>query len=288
MLMAPAGPAAVRQRPCHPVDVTATATTRAIVGGVAGVVHLQGKSCSLHVTLGTTGLLDAAGHHLKLTVVTKQSKVNPPDNVRPDLELAQGRALWGFTWTGSWCGAKAATVVLPMTDDPSDPNNKGPYRTLQARLIGPQPLCTGRSSAVLRSGVPGSTAGVHWPADAVLPAPPSWAALGASISLPATSDPSVLAPFTLTLTNPTAQPIALSPCPEYTFLLAAGSTEQAGPGVLPCHAHETVPAHGSAQFTIPAQDYAWLPATRVPAGTRITVRVAIAAAPTATATTRAG
>ncbi|MDX6244651.1 MAG: hypothetical protein QOE76_2374, partial [Frankiales bacterium] len=107
-------------------------------------------------------------------------------------------------------------------------------------------------------------------------------------SLPLISDPSVLAPFTVTLSNPTAQPIALSPCPEYTFFLAAGSTEQAGPAVLPCHQHETVPAHGSTTFTIPAQSYAWAPQTRVPSGTRITVRIAIAGVPTATAISHAG
>jgi hypothetical protein len=167
------------------------------------------------------------------------SAVNPPRIPRYDIPLGAGDALWGFTWTGSWCGPKAATVVIPMTDDPRDPAAKGPYGDLRVPLTGPQPPCTGVSRSALRPGVAGAPGGPTWPADPVLPAPADWAGLSATLTLPATSPSGLVPAAVFTLLNRTGAAITLSPCPEYAVFVETDQTDLATREVLGCSGHRT-------------------------------------------------
>jgi hypothetical protein len=285
----------MRQPPCKPDDVRATASTKAIVGGVAGVITLDGTHCALHITRGPTRLLDASGHELPAALDATTPKVNPPENPRPDLALADGHALWGFTWTGSWCGPAAASVVVPMTDDPTWPDAAGPYGDLHVPLSGPAPTCTGSSHAVLRPGVAGRPAEDSSPAEAVLPAPPSWAGLEESLSIPATVS-NTLPPYTLTLTNPTETPITLSPCPAYGYAISVSragkgypsAQDSFGPGSLPCPSRSQIDPYQSVTLTLPGVEIDAGSPTPYPKGSLVTVEVAIAGVATAKAVAHVG
>jgi hypothetical protein len=288
LLGTPSGPAALPQPACTPRTVSATSTTKELVGGVAGVITLDGTGCSLHITGGPTSLLDATGHPLEVTLDAAQPKVNPPQNIRPDLALLGGHALWGFTWTGSWCGPAAATIVVPMADDPAY-GAGGTYGDLHIPFTGPQPACHGSSDSVLRAGVAGSGT------QPVLPAPPAWASLTAAVSIPVTVGTRV-PPYTLTLTNPTSTPILLSPCPEYGSLVSVSragpgspsGSDSIGPGVLECPSPAVVPPHGSLALQLPEADFDQGAPQPYPSGSAVTVEVAISGVATARAVAHVG
>ena len=216
VLLWPAGPGpALMQRPCQTRDVNATAVTKTIVGGVAGVLHLTGTGCSLHISQGPQQLVAADGPMLAVRTDDTPPATNPPRVPRDDLPLAAGNVLWGFTWTGSWCGPRAAGIVIVMKDDPGVNGDHGSYGAVRAPLTGPQPACVGDSDAVLRPGIAGNPADDQGPvaADAVLPVPPAWAGLRGGVTIPSTVTDAVPA-FTYTLTNRTDLPIPLSPAPS--------------------------------------------------------------------------
>jgi hypothetical protein len=294
VLIAPTGPAAaLPQTPCRPADVTARAATRQVADGVDGVIEMDGRGCSLHVSLGPTALLGADGKRLAVRLDSDRVTVNPGGDPRWDIPLAEGRALWGFSWRGSWCGTAPKAVLVPMTDEADVSPSAGPYGDLRVPLSGPVPPCSGSSDSVLQPGVPGGFGGgweLNSTPDAVQVPPPDWSGLRAAITVPPTDGPGRPTTWTLRLTNVTGSPIALSPCPEYGFAVTSvrtgGSEDEAGPGgSLPCAQQPAViAAHSSAVYALPSQALGAAALKTPPAGAVVTVEVAIADVPTATAT----
>jgi hypothetical protein len=286
ILDAAAGPGpALDQTPCVPSDVTATAQTRPIVAGVAGVVELIGAHCSLHISAGPSELLDSAGNKLAVPVDTGVTSVNPAANQRPDLPLGVGILGWGFTWRGSWCGPAATAVVIALDDVSSHPARSAGEQIV-APLTGPAPSCQGISDAVLVPGVPGE------PTDPTLTPPPQWAGLQATLTLPATTDGHTLPSVVVELRNTTAVPITISPCPDYSLDIDStvpnGTEMDAGGGVLPCtQSAQVIPAHGAISYHLGAQPYdqGGL-GNGANQGSVVTARFAIAGIPTASGTTR--
>ena len=287
--MAPAGPGPAQwQRPCRPGDVTATATTRAIGGAVQGVIRLLGRHCSLHISNGPTALVGENG--ARLDVALKQRSNELIGDPRPDLSLAAGDVLWGFSWTGSWCGPRAAGVVVPLVDDTAAASTS--YGTVVAPISGEQLRCTSGSTALLTQGYGGPDAiGDDFSdgPEAVLPRPAAWSELTAALILPdkvtATSIPSP----TLVISNPTDEAVVLLPCPAYGLEVAAGSdtlTSIADP--LPCSGTMVVPAHDSLRIHLATITYGTGQPRPDRPGTQVTVSVAIAGIHTAVAATRVG
>lgn len=285
MLGAPSGGPVEPGPACTPQTVQATARTVDMLDGVAGVITFSGKDCQLHIRLGPTSLLDAAGHPLPVELDSIPPLLNPADNARPDLTLSSGQAIWGFTWTGSWCGPRATTIVVPMNDAPVVYGVQTSYGDLHVPLTGPLPACHGRSDSILRPGVPGRAD------EPVLPAPPAWAPLRAAVSVP-TATATGVPPYTMTLTNSTSTSIPLSPCPAFGSLVAVARAGTGSPSgedsfgsrVLRCPSHAEVPAHGSLTLQLPAADFGGTYET----GSLVTVQVAIAGVGTASATTHVG
>ena len=270
---------------CVPADVTATAETRPIAAGVAGVVELVGAHCSLHISHWPTELLDSAGNDLRVPVDATVTTVNPALNQRTDIDLAIGSVGWGFTWRGSWCGPKAASIVIALDANQSQPGS-GSQNQIVTALNGPAPPCQGHSSAVLVPGVAGD------PTDATLTPPPEWSGLTATLTLPATTDGQTLRSAVVRLQNTTGAPIVMSPCPDYALdidnLTAGGSALQGGGGALPCpRSPQVVPAHGMIRYDLGAQSYdEGDPGGGANPGSTVTARFAIAGIPTARATSR--
>jgi hypothetical protein len=268
-----------------PADVTATAETRPIASGVAGVVELIGAHCSLHISTWSTELLDSSGTDLAVAMDATVTTVNPALNQRTDVPLALGSVGWGFTWRGSWCGPKAVAVVIALDANPSQPAS-GPPDQIVAPLTGPAPPCRGHSAAVLIPGVPGD------PTDATLTPPPEWAGLRATLTLPATTDGHTLSSAVVQLENTTAVPIVISPCADYALDIenstAGGTALQGGGGALPCpQSPEVVPASGTISYDLGAQTYdEGDPGGGANEGSTVTASLAIAGIPTARATAR--
>jgi hypothetical protein len=273
------------QAACAPADVTATAETRAIASGVAGVLELVGAHCSLHITAWSTELLDGGGNNLAVPVDATVTTVNPALNQRTDADLGVGSVGWGFTWRGSWCGPKAASIVIVLDANPSQPAS-GSADQIVAPLTGPAPPCEGHSTAVLVPGVPGG------PTEATLTPPPEWAGLRATLTLPATTDGSTLSSAVVQLENTTAVPIVMSPCADYALDIenstAGGSALQGGGGALPCpQSPEVVPANGTISYDLGPQTYdEGDPGGGANEGSTVTASFAIAGIPTALATAR--
>lgn len=288
-LQYPSGPGIPDAPTCSAAQVTATATTRPIVGGVAGVISLKASGCGLHITHGPTALLSRTGKSLGVRLDSTQPKVNPPLDPRSDWPLLTGDAVWGFTWTGSWCGVAAAQVLLPMTGDPHDPADEEDHGTLRIPLTGPQPSCSGRSTSVLRIGIPGRAE------EGVLPAPPEWSELRGAVSLPDVLH-GTLPPYELTLSNPTAQAIWLSPCPQVGVLLAVrnsvghdpSASDTFGGQTLSCPVPPVVPAHGSVHVTLQGWDFDQGIEQPYHPGSVVTVEVAVAGMATAKAVAHVG
>jgi hypothetical protein len=278
------GPAPV-QAPCVPVDVTVTAEMRPIASGVAGVVELVGARCSLHISTWPTELLDSAGNDIGVPIDATVTTINPALNQRTDVPLGVGTVGWGFTWRGSWCGPKAASIAIALDSDASQPAS-GSANLIVVPLTGPAPPCQGHSTAVLEPGVPGE------PTDATLPPPPEWAGLRATLTLPATTDGRTLSSAVVQLQNTTGAPIVMSPCPDYALDIenptAIGTALQGGGGALSCpRSPRVVPAHGAISYDLGPQTYdEGDPAGGAPQGSTVTANFAIADIPTAQAFAR--
>jgi hypothetical protein len=271
------------QVPCVPSDVTATAETRSIASGVAGVVELVGAHCSLHISAWTSELLDSAGNRLPIPVDVTVTTVNPALNQRTDVPLGIGIVGWGFTWRGSWCGPKATAVVIALDSESSQPPSDS-VEQIVAPLTGPAPPCQGHSAAVLVPGVAGG------PNDATLTPPPDWAGLRATLTLPATTDGHTLPAAAVELHNITAAPITISPCPDYALdidsSVTAGTEMDGGGGAVPCpQSARVVPAHGVISYHLDARPYdQGGPGNGANHGSTVTARFAIAGIPTVRAT----
>jgi hypothetical protein len=259
------GGAYMPRRTCKAVEVHAAAMVRRSPDGVVDVVTLTTKrQCDIHVGDLRPTLYDAQHQLLDVPVVADADKTNPAEN--------QGwtpLTTLGFAWDGSWCGASATTVAVPLT--------KG---TVQAMLSGPQPGCTGSSTAVI---VPGA---FGYPGDPVQSAPPEWRFLTAAFHVPAvTRSPALVHPY-VTFENSSDQPVVLGPTPTYQIGVHdkyGDGTDGEGEHAVPLHTGaRTVPAHGSLRVDLPTQslvnDYRNL------RGKRITTSFAMAGVPTASTT----
>jgi hypothetical protein len=271
-LVAPApatviGGAYLSRRTCRAGEVHATATFRRSPDGVVGVVALTTeRRCDIRVGKLRPTLYDADGNRLGVPVVADADTTNPAWNPgsAPFTTL-------GFAWDGSWCGPLAATVAVPLT--------RG---TVQARLSGPQPDCTGSSSSTIVPGAFGH------PGDRVQGAPPEWRFLTASFHVPAVTRSSSLVHPDVVFTNSSDHPIVLSPTPTYEIGVHdryGDGTDGEGLHTLPVQpGADTVPAHGSLRVELPTEsivdDYSDL------RGTWVTATFAMAGVPTAGSTSR--
>lgn len=276
------GPMGQEHGACRPQQITATARMRVSTYGVDGVVVMHGHQCSLHVWPGPTALLDSRKHLVARTFDGLVGHVNPPANVRPDLALGAGEAQWGFAWRGSWCGAPASYVVLPLRDRPESVH-QGSYGELVVPVTGDQLACHESSNAVL---VPGVAGGLQ---TSVLPPPGQWAPLRLSLRMPARSTYNVITDIVLRISNPSQQEIALDPCPRLALVTAVHSSNgdefDSSDIDLPCDQNPVVPANGSVEFRLPDQHYdeGAPPGKQAPAGARVAVSVSLAYHPTVTA-----
>lgn len=255
------------RRSCKPAEISAAATTRRSPDGVVAVVTLTTqRKCDIHVGDLDPTLDDADGNSLGVPVVSDADTANPAMN--PGWSPF---TTFGFAWDGSWCGAPAATVLVPL--------KKG---TARAALSGPQPGCAGSSSATV---VPGT---FGYPGDPVQAAPPEWRFLTASLHVPkVTRSPRFVDPYVV-FTNSSDQPAVLGPTPTYEIGVHdkyGDGTDGEGERRLPAQpAGRTVPAQGSLRVNLPSQsiveDYRNL------RGRRVTATFAIAGVPTASTTSR--
>jgi hypothetical protein len=253
------------RRTCRAAEVHATATARRSPDGVVTVVALTTKhTCDIHVGELHPTLYDAEGNRLGVPVVADADPVNPAEN-----EGSAPFTTLGFAWDGSWCGASAATVAVPLT--------KGSVHT---KLTGPQPRCTVSSAVTI---VPGA---FGYPGEPVQGAPPEWRFLIVSFHVPAvTRSPGFVHPY-LRFTNSSDQPVVLGPTPTYEIGVHdkyGDGTDGEGERTLPLHAGaRTVAAQGSLRVDLPTQsiveDYRDL------RGKRVTATFAMAGVPTASTT----
>jgi hypothetical protein len=272
------GPAPLRHRPCQPDQVVATAELRRSASAVNGVVVLRGSGCSLRIWPGPTQLLDANQDLVAATSDGLVARVNPPSNIRPDLALEAGTAAWGFSWRGSWCGAAAAYVVLPLQDSPGATQGRR-YGRLLVPITGDQLQCKGSSHSVLVPGVAGSLG------SAVLPPPAQWDVLRLSLSIPARVDYNVVRNIVVSITNPSAQPVALDPCPTYVIVTAVPYEADTSPGLLDCEQNAVIAAHATVTFRLPDHRYdeGAPPGQQARSGSPVVVSFAIAYHATVTA-----
>lgn len=280
------GPLGRQQPPCLSAEVTATAKTRRVPGGVVGVVRLRGRACSLAGLGAPYLLLDARGIALGIPVPQGAVAVNPPGNGRPDLALGAGDAAWGFAWTGTFCGEPAAAVVLPLSPRVGEPATE----RVTAALTGPSPRCTqGLVGSTFQPGVPGG------PTDPVLPVPADWSALRLNVLDSGASTVAALTGLRLRVTNTGDADVLLTPCVAYSGVVSGPVLDQgsAGPAGYPATELGTggriacgpeplvVPAGSSVQVRLADVD---LTNSGFVAGTKVAVKIAIASIPTAITT----
>lgn len=254
-----------------------------------GVIRLLGDHCSLHVMNGPTALLGDKGKALSVPLQARSAQDFAGDP-RPDLPLAAGDVLWGFTWAGSWCGPRAGFVLVPLVDEYTVTHKS--YGSVRARVRGDQLPCTAGSHATLTQGYGGDDAvGGEFSAgaEAVLPAPSAWRDLRATVALPTSVGATQVPAYVLTLSNPTGRPVTLLPCPDYGFEVDAGNSSMAdNNGPLPCSGSMSIPSRGSLSFTLSAITIGEGQPHPYMKGTRVSVRVAIGGVPTATARSHIG
>ena len=274
------GPPVLRAT-CRPQQISAIAATRRTDGGVLGVVRLVGavvshrygfaERCSLPIARGPSALIGADGRPLKVPL-SGGDPTSPPANPGPDIDLNNGDAIWGFAWFGSYCGAHARAIEIPL-----DHVGEAPLRV---QLRGPQPGCepaTGASTLI--DGVAGA------PGEPVQPPRPDYSSLRlvGQIETGTTSD--LLAPIDLTLRTIGSTPITLDPCPSYTGRDSAtarsgGFGDPISSGYLPCTSRGAVIRPGRPlHFTIPATSLLQTPGTGAIPGSTVYVQLGIAGVP---------
>lgn len=268
------------QKQCRRDQIHATAQTRPTPHGVVGVVSLVGHNCTPY-TKGPAELRSATGLNLMVGYQRVASSVDQAAN----FPTPSGYSLnWGFTWSGSWCGTRAASVVIPPG---ASPVASKPTPRIVAPLTGPSPACHGTSRSVLVPGITGATADGEpdGQGDPVETSPADWSGLRAQLHVPPISPGIPFTGFSVTLRNTTGRAIILSPCPAYRMAVSRhNSGELFHPRALTCPPQpRTVPAHGS--ILIPLRGRQGAPAR---SHRRITFGFAIAGVPPSTVTVRVG
>ncbi len=265
-----------RFRPCRLVDVTAQGEVRLAAGGVVGVLRLRGDGgyCSLRLGDGPLVLLDRQGHALEVRTAAPPT-VNPGRSDGSDVLLTTtGVTDLGLAWRGSWCGPAVGAVRVPLA-----PVRGRAVSSLVVPLTGPTPPCRGRSDSVVVRGVVGG------PGAPVQTPPPAWSALRARLLLPSSTDGRTLTGIRVRLTNPTAAPIDLSPCPAYALRYTVSDNRRginvSGDGSRGCATMQSiVPAGGSVLLPVPPVTFHLGPYHALK-GSRVKVDWAIAGVPTA-------
>ncbi|HEX3708069.1 MAG TPA: hypothetical protein VHV76_15690 [Mycobacteriales bacterium] len=223
---------------CRLSDLRATAALHPDGTLVEGAAVVQGHRCSLSVSAAPT-LVDRTGRQLPIPVVRPPVTDSPPGY---DFAFGlSGEVTVGFTWRGSWCGARAASLQLRV--------NGG---DLRIPLSGAQPTCAGSSNTEL---IPGIVGGSPNPNQAVQGPPPEWSKLKVSVTAQPFVRDTHLGVLRVVLLNPTSRPVVLTPDPTYLVGLwdthgegTAGIAERPLPAKL---AGTVVPAHGYARISLP-------------------------------------
>ena len=277
------GGAPIPRATCRPQQITATAATRRTSGGVLGVIRLVGAvvshrgtlalRCTLPVARGPSALIGTGGQHLKVSL-SRGDRTSRPANPRPDIALNNGSAIWGFAWLGSYCGAPARAIAIPL--------HRAGKASLLVPLRGPQPACnpaTGPSTLI--DGIAGA------PGQPVQPPRPEYSSLRLTGQIEPGTTSSQLAPVDLTLRTVGSTPVTLDPCPAYAGRdeATARSGGFSGPisaGYLPCTSHAAVirPGH-PLHWTIPASSFLQSgPGSGAIRGSTVYVELGIAGVPT--------
>jgi hypothetical protein len=224
-------------------------------------------------------LLSADGRPLDVSP-GDQAKTNPAESLRPDLAEDAGTVLIGFAWTGSYCGAAAAAVTLPVFPG-----------ALQIPLTGSSPSCQKASNSRM---IPGS---IDYPGRPVEPAPAAWSALRARLVVPKVVQPGAI-PVSVVLDNSGAQSVSLAaPCPTYeTDVMIplvpqgnyGGNEEETGGGGDVCGAAVVVDGHASLTLKLAPVQISLDPRNKWVKGGTVSVSWAMAGVPTAHATAQIG
>lgn len=272
------GPVPLPRATCSPRQITATAATRRTEGGVLGVVRLTGAvvahrdgsalRCTLPIRRGPSALLTADGRVLNVPV-SPGDRTTPPSNLRPDLPLTNGDAVWGFAWLGSYCSARAGAVEIPLRHAATG--------SLRIPLRGPQPSCDPATPASrLIDGIAGA------PGQPVQPPRPQYSTLRLTGRIEPGTTSQRLAPINLTLRTTSTAAITLDPCPTYAgrddaTAHSGGFRDPIRSGYLPCTGHALVmrPGH-PLHFTIPASSLIQTLGTGAIPGSTVHVRLGIA------------
>jgi hypothetical protein len=267
---------------CTPRQISATAVTRRTDGGVLGVMHLVGavvshrdglaERCTLPIARGPSALISADGRRLKVPL-SGGDRTSRPANPRPDIALNNGNAIWGFAWLGSYCGAPARAIEIPLAH--------AGHASLRVPLRGPQPACqpaTGTSTLI--DGIAGA------PGEPVQPPRPGYSSLRLTGQIEPGTSSDQLAPIDLTLRTTGSAPVTLDPCPayagrDYATARSGGFSGPISSGYLPCAEHEAVirPGH-PLHWTIPASSFLQSgPGSGAIPGSTVYVQLGIAGVP---------
>jgi hypothetical protein len=275
------GPASMPRATCTPRQISATAATRRTGGGVLGVIRLVGavvshrygfaERCTLPIARGPSALIGTDGRRLTVPL-SGGDPTSPPANPRPDLALNNGDAIWGFAWLGSYCGAPARAIQVPL-----DHAGQAPLRI---PLSGPQPRCQPATAAsTLIDGIAGA------PGEPVQPPRPDYTSLRLTGHIAPGTTSGRLAPIDLTLRTTGSTRVALDPCPayagqDYATAHSGGFGDPIGFGYLPCTSHPAVirPGH-PLHWTIPATSLLQTPGTGAIPGSTVYVQLGIAGVP---------
>lgn len=283
------GGVSFRRATCARKQISATAATRRTGGGVLGVIRLVGavishqaglaERCTLPIVRGPTALTGPDGRVLKVTR-SGGDLTSRPANPRPDIAINNGNAIWGFAWLGSYCGAPARAIEIPL-------DNAG-EASLRVPLHGPQPACEpAGGTSTLIDGVAGA------PGEPVQPARPEYSSLRLTGQIQPGTTSGQLAPIDLTLRTIGRAPVTLDPCPAYAgrddaTARSGGFGDPIRSGYLPCTRRAAVirPGH-PLHWTIPATSLLQTPGTGAIPGSTVYVQLGIAGVLPVRLTTRA-
>ncbi len=243
-----------------------------LVGAVVKHWHGVAERCTLPITRGPSALIGPDGRPLKVPL-SGGDRTSLPANPRPDIALNNGNAIWGFAWLGSYCGAPARAIELPL--------DHAGEASLRVPLRGPQPGCepaTGASTLI--DGIAGA------PGEPVQPPRPEYSSLRLAGQIEPGTTSGQLAPIDLTLRTIGSAPVTLDPCPAYAGRddATARSGGFSGPissGYLPCTNHRAVirPGH-PLHWTIPASSFLQSgPGSGAIPGSTVYVQLGIAGVP---------
>jgi hypothetical protein len=256
---------------CRPSQVRATTGLQRVGTVIAGVVTATADHCALPPDTAISGLASTS-MLADIPVTQDPDGRNLAVLERTDLALARGKTTFGFLWTGSWCGGPIDAVRLRVGSG-----------FVRAPIQGPRLGCPSRpSSSAVIPGAIGPLGDIR----AVLPAPPAWSALKASLTVAPNSWSALIKDVRVTFSNTSDQSVSLAPRPIYVI----GVQNSAGDGTssevvrpLPVGSG-VVPAHGSLTMRLPTIDF-FPDFSAFRTGQQLTVTFGIAGVPEATATT---